>query len=220
MSVAITDVDTFTNPVVVPEDGDDRNAVSVDTPFQALANRTYNSKLRLDGIDGATHAWTAQHTFTLPPNYATPPTRTSYLNMLEASDATGSNTLSWTTDSAVVVPVAGAIDIRIPFRMPVGSSFTQVNAYVFNGTAGATLTLKLMKRSGVAFGSSVQVGSTHTLAGATSGQHALAVASFTETPDDSTWYWLVVTSTDSTGAGTIDTATVTWSDPGPRTMMG
>lgn len=36
----LTDVDAFTSPVAVPSGGDERNAASVETPFQALANRT------------------------------------------------------------------------------------------------------------------------------------------------------------------------------------
>jgi hypothetical protein len=42
MAKSLTDVDTFTTPVVVPEDGDSLVAASVETPFQALANRTLN----------------------------------------------------------------------------------------------------------------------------------------------------------------------------------
>jgi len=40
MPTNLTDVSTFTSPVAVPADGDARNAASVETPFQSLANRT------------------------------------------------------------------------------------------------------------------------------------------------------------------------------------
>lgn len=40
MPTNLSDVSTFTSPVAVPADGDARNAASVQTPFQALANRT------------------------------------------------------------------------------------------------------------------------------------------------------------------------------------
>ena len=40
MPTNLTDVSTFTDPVAVPVDSDPRNAASVETPFQALANRT------------------------------------------------------------------------------------------------------------------------------------------------------------------------------------
>ncbi len=40
MTTNITDVDTFTDPVVVPTDGDTRDAASVEAPFQMLSNRT------------------------------------------------------------------------------------------------------------------------------------------------------------------------------------
>jgi hypothetical protein len=40
MTKNITDVSAFTDPVVVPANGDARTAVSVETPFQSLSNRT------------------------------------------------------------------------------------------------------------------------------------------------------------------------------------
>src|SRR5690349_19116610 len=36
----LTDVSSFTSPIVVPVGGDVRNAESVETPFQGLSNRT------------------------------------------------------------------------------------------------------------------------------------------------------------------------------------
>ena len=40
MSKTLTETATFTANIVVPVDGDARNAASVETPFQSLANRT------------------------------------------------------------------------------------------------------------------------------------------------------------------------------------
>jgi hypothetical protein len=39
MSSSVTDVSAFTSPVVIPADGDSRNAASVNAAFQALADR-------------------------------------------------------------------------------------------------------------------------------------------------------------------------------------
>jgi hypothetical protein len=51
MSKNLTEVDEYTANVTVPEGGDARTAASVETPFQALANRTLNHKNRLDQHD-------------------------------------------------------------------------------------------------------------------------------------------------------------------------
>ncbi len=51
MSKNLTEVDEYTANVTVPEGGDARTALSVETPFQALANRSLNAKNRLDGHD-------------------------------------------------------------------------------------------------------------------------------------------------------------------------
>jgi hypothetical protein len=59
----LTDVDAFTSPVTVPEPGDDRKASSVEGAFQALADRTFNLKNRLDGSDAADHVFTGSVEF-------------------------------------------------------------------------------------------------------------------------------------------------------------
>lgn len=56
MSANIVDVDAFTSPVVVPTDGDALSAASVIQGFQPLADRTRNSKNRLDVIDAYPYA--------------------------------------------------------------------------------------------------------------------------------------------------------------------
>jgi hypothetical protein len=53
MSKVLTETSTFPSTVTVPEDGDSRNAASVETPFQALANRTRKLNDRLDVIEQA-----------------------------------------------------------------------------------------------------------------------------------------------------------------------
>lgn len=50
MAKILTDVDTFSADVTVPEGGDARTALSVELPFQKLSNRTRNLLNRLEGI--------------------------------------------------------------------------------------------------------------------------------------------------------------------------
>jgi len=50
MAHNLTDIDTFTSAVTVPDGGDPRTAASVELPFQAVANRTRNVKNRLDAL--------------------------------------------------------------------------------------------------------------------------------------------------------------------------
>lgn len=53
MPTPIIDVETFTSPIIVPVDGDPLNAASANTPFQALANRTYKVFRLLTAVAGA-----------------------------------------------------------------------------------------------------------------------------------------------------------------------
>ena len=50
MAHNLTDVDTFTSAVTVPDGGDPRTAASVELPFQSVANRTRNLKNRIDAF--------------------------------------------------------------------------------------------------------------------------------------------------------------------------
>lgn len=53
MAKNLTEVDTFTANVTVPEGGDARTASSVEPAFQALANRSLNIKNRIDTLVAA-----------------------------------------------------------------------------------------------------------------------------------------------------------------------
>ena len=68
MAHDLTEVDSYGAVVTVPDDGDDANALSVETPFQQLANRAKNLKGRLDGIvatlSASAFTWAATHLFT------------------------------------------------------------------------------------------------------------------------------------------------------------
>jgi len=47
----LTEANTFTSAITVPENGEDRNALSIESPFQALTNRTRNILNRLLALE-------------------------------------------------------------------------------------------------------------------------------------------------------------------------
>lgn len=51
MSKVLVEVDAFTAGITVPEDGDNEDGASVETPFQALANRTLNLDNRVSSVE-------------------------------------------------------------------------------------------------------------------------------------------------------------------------
>jgi hypothetical protein len=53
MPSSLSDVNTFTDPIAVPIDGEDQTAASIRTPFQGLSNRTRHLKNRADGHDSS-----------------------------------------------------------------------------------------------------------------------------------------------------------------------
>jgi hypothetical protein len=59
----LTEADEFTESVQVPDDGDDRNAASVETSFQALTNRTRNLWNLLEAYTSKNRTWTGQQMF-------------------------------------------------------------------------------------------------------------------------------------------------------------
>lgn len=63
MAEDLVEVDEFTPAVTVPEDGDDRDALSVKQGFQPLANRTRNLLNRIGAFASGEHTWTAKQTF-------------------------------------------------------------------------------------------------------------------------------------------------------------
>lgn len=57
MAHNLTETNEFTASISVPDPGDDRKSASVNTPFQALANRTKYLKAVQDGYDAAPHTF-------------------------------------------------------------------------------------------------------------------------------------------------------------------
>lgn len=124
----IVDLHEFTTPVQVPVGTDPRNAASVETPFQALANRTEflreriqpqrTVELRLSLYEAIQHGpWT----------WSTP-----FGNYLETSDSSLGTALVW--------PLRG--------RIPTGAEIQTIQAIVDMGEAAtAGMTLRVLARS-------------------------------------------------------------------------
>lgn len=124
----LVDLDVFTNPVRVPVGTDPRNAASVETPFQALANRTEflreriqpqrTVELRLSLYEAIQHGpWT----------WSTP-----VGNYLQTTSGNGNSTnLVW--------PLRG--------RIPAGAEIQRIQAIVDMGEAAAGgMTLSALSR--------------------------------------------------------------------------
>ena len=182
---------------------------------------------------GATFGWTGTHLWanplqmlggaTMPGTaaitYSTPPSRTISLDLHRAVCPGFPGSLAFDADGCVVIPPAGSVELRVPFRAPVDAVITGVNATVSVGSAGVNITLKLKARGKLGTGAAAaQVGATDTRTGVAS-QQAMAVTGLTETALATTWYWLEVVSSDTTGSGSIKTATVTFNDPGPQAQV-
>jgi hypothetical protein len=90
MPTSLTDVDAFTDPIVVPAPGDDRSSASVRTALEGLANRTRNNRNRIAAHDTtlATHTSTlALHTSSLSALGAADSALGARLDVLEAARA-------------------------------------------------------------------------------------------------------------------------------------
>jgi hypothetical protein len=155
MSHPLTEADAFTADVSVPDDGDDRNAASVEVPLQALTNRT-RYLLNLLGAFGDTeHTWTAWQRFQggLTANVSLG--LTGAANEILYTDETGTPTprirvdyiplddLAWSGDAwrtgddldtgsiAANVPDAWA---RVPIRLPHGARLVRVEARIISAS--------------------------------------------------------------------------------------
>lgn len=152
MAKILTDVDAFSADVTVPEDGDARNAASVEPAFQKLANRTRRNKNRLDALAGA-------RTKLVPLEYCRPPDGYGVspgVNLLSVELATAS---VWTFS-------ANSNRLQIPIDLANGDILTNVNLCVSQGNAGASgqMSAKVYRQaiSASAYATVLQLGSTLT----------------------------------------------------------
>lgn len=186
MSKVLVEVDTFTASIAVPEDGDDENALSVETPFQALANRTKNTKGRID-------AWLG-----------------SAMRLIDVRAAVPDNTTEWffnfqlgwySSDNTKNLSIPLGADI-----LPHGSTLTAVALRVDPGAARATsgnrMALKVYKQD--VTGAVTQLGSTVRDAGTSTAQ-LITLSGLSEVVDRATYtYYATLTSGTDGGAHNAD----------------
>jgi hypothetical protein len=145
VATPITDVDEFTDPITVPEDGDDRDALSVQTPIQGLANRTRHTSGRVDTLIGTDWTWAHAHRFNGQVTIGTdlyhqdilydPPVIRTMMLPLDlsfpgggASASLDSANLGWSSYDGYLLQGAGAFNSRRwPFRLPHETTIMGVN---------------------------------------------------------------------------------------------
>lgn len=120
MPANIVDVDAFTTPVVVPVDGDDYDASSVEVGFQALANRTLNLQNQVtdlfDTVKSYPHTVTRQWMMPL----------SGFVKEASSPWTYSNATVSWGTVGMVSVP-GDQLDGH--FKLPNGAIVTNVEIY-------------------------------------------------------------------------------------------
>ena len=126
MSQNITDVDTFTNPIVIPADSDPADLTYIETMAQGLANRTRYLNERL--------------------NESTPPTRTIFIGAMHAQiQVSTTPTPQWSTVVTGSSPTKGYLLgsknngalLMFPLTqfVPSGATITQISVVVTPGAA-------------------------------------------------------------------------------------
>lgn len=240
MPQPITDVDAFTDPVSVPEDGDDRNAASVETSFQALANRTRNLKNRLDGLHlnttflGQLFKWTGGQVFADPRlrgpsaelRYAdadgVPTTRTRkvqlpltdlvLLGLLGPITYSPPSAAGSGSPGGIIAGAAGGI-VSGPLRVPRDCLLTAVDMTVVHPTPGTTH-LRVYRVTppfdSVDPPAIVQVGST--ISTSIGGTTSPTAPNAISTPDVSTLLVEITLAADAR----LHSVTYTFADVGPR----
>jgi hypothetical protein len=158
MATNITDVDTFTTPLQVPDDGEDADQASLlNTFLQGLANRTRNAKNRLDGmvatIAGTAMIWTQVNRFTAGARAAGLALESGDLLYTDAAGAASPRLLAvsiplslemaagtWAlNDTTKTLDVTGGGTACLKFRLPTGLVVTGFNVGITDQGAAAAL---------------------------------------------------------------------------------
>lgn len=117
MAKVLTEVDAFDASITVPEDGDTRNAASVETPLQSLANRTKNLRALI---------------YTATPTTFVRFVGVGYQSSADAS-ANGPGWLHVNTDPTIALSIGSARAKRLisfDHVLPHGATITQVRVRV------------------------------------------------------------------------------------------
>lgn len=182
MPLILTETDTFSADITVPEGGDDRNSASVNAPIQKLTNRTLNLKNRID--DFATEVVSASF------KYPAPVTVVRAQNILLGLE----NTAGQYTNGAVRFANADAAAIRIPlYDLVQGATMTGVsvphNTNV--GRAGANRASIQVTKLAHGSASGVSIGSLTYETGAGTGMVPITVTGLSEVIDLATYEYYV-----------------------------
>lgn len=223
MAEDLVEVDEFTEPVTIPEDGDDRNALSISPAFQALANRTkYLDTRRGDAqrlLPGTELVYT--DAARVPERRE----RSDYLPLTDFMVSEHSGLIE--ADGCIHVAVspedlgARQIDIPMQLRLPTGAQLQNVRAVV-RGMGNTTWSLRVRQVVSNPFSApTVGAATVDTLAFATETDGAVSVNAEYEIDNSSSRIQVVVRaaseSTPTLGImGRIYALHIQWLDPGPR----
>jgi hypothetical protein len=190
MPANLTDVDTFTSPIVVPVGGDARTVSSIEPAFQALANRTLRLKNRVDTLAGS-------RTKLIPLSYCAIPDGLVGVQ-LRSIDAW--TYLTWRF-------YANSVRLIIPIDLATGDIITNLELCVNQGNAGASgqMVAKVWRQavSPSASPTKTQLGSTLTFATGT-GFKASSIAISSNNTVDTNLYHYHAELIASALAGTTD----------------
>jgi hypothetical protein len=194
----------------------------------------------LDNLHGETeflnkaYTWTAAHVFgsdvTVGGNVLlasgsavayspTKPTRTSFAELHKAVAAgSAPGDLLFTDDGWAQISAVGATSlIRVPFRLPPGAVLTQVRAQVFHGGA-YNCTMSVYRKACNIGGTNLRfnLGLPVTITSA-SGTQTIPRAGLSDTAGTFVEYW--VEFEFSNVSSHVEAVEITWTDPGPRTVV-
>lgn len=210
MSQNITDVDTFTDPIVIPADSDAADLTYIETMAQGLANRTRWLANLLGGATG-TGEWL----------YPTVRERVVTVGPREGNGEAG-----WDynlIDRATCSTNSADLFVDLGKHLPSGAVLKSVEALVKPGTT-ALMSLKLYRTAlGAAFDTpgdpaDTQVGSTDD-SDASNNYQLLAVTGLTETIDreaNNLVAWIAASSSAGATSDNYFGLRLTFDDAGPR----
>lgn len=222
MAHNITPVNTFSTTIVVPNDGEIADAMDLESPVQALANRTENLNIRTQAIESHVSAdeWT----------YPTPKARTIILSpysfcaqgTVAYQAGIGSGQLAFKSNAA---SVAFPLDI-----LPDGVQITAIRALLKPGAARigtSRMKLQLLKRRLISF-SAPDAGSAVGITGGTNDDGTVNVQAVVETlgtayaitKATSEFPYIEVTAGADAGTNNdwLYALQVSFTDPGPRNL--
>lgn len=151
MTANITDVDTFTDPIVAPADGDAGNGVTFQYAPQGLSNRTRNLKNRLDAAVAFVYGYYSFPTSTpglISPSTKIPPTQVAASGCTIASDQINVPSAGlYMVDAQVsgsLIDLSAAAGDPAEVELRINNTLVQIaQGFSYDGTAARLANLKL-----------------------------------------------------------------------------